>query len=174
MRFILIDRIRELYPDESITAVKSLARSEEFLDDHFPGLPVMPGVLTLEAIVQTSAWLIRHSEDFAHSVIVLKKAGNVRYRRIVAPGQTLTITADIFRHGQQETTLRVRGSINGQSAVTGRMVLRRYNLADIDPRLREKDEQAVERQREQFALLRGPEAVVGRTEDLPTVRRIAA
>ena len=159
MRFILIDRISELRPNVSITAVRSLTLAEEYLADHFPGLPVMPGVLTLEAMVQTSAWLVRSSEDFAHSMVVLKQTSNVRYTRMVAPGETLTITADIFRHSPRETIFRVRGSTDGHPTVTGRLVLRRYNLTEIDPGLHEKNRLIIERLREQFALLRGPEAM---------------
>ena len=65
MRFLLIDRITELEPQKSITAVKNLSLAEEYLADHFPGFPVMPGVLMLETLVQAGGWLIRHSEDFA-------------------------------------------------------------------------------------------------------------
>ena len=79
MRFLLIDRIVDFQPGARITAVKSLTMAEEYLADHFPNFPVMPGVLMLEAMTQAAAWLIRLSEDFAHSVILLKQAGNVKY-----------------------------------------------------------------------------------------------
>ena len=69
MRFVLIDRILELTPGESLVGVKNLTLAEEYLADHFPGFPVMPGVLMLEALTQAGAWLIRETEDFANSVI---------------------------------------------------------------------------------------------------------
>ena len=64
MRFHLVDRVLELEPGERIVAIKNLSLAEEYLADHFPGFPVMPGVLMLEAMTQAAAWLVRASEDF--------------------------------------------------------------------------------------------------------------
>ena len=74
MRFKLLDRIVDLKPGASITAVKSLSLAEDFLADHFPLFPVMPGVFMLEAMTQASAWLIRASENFANSMVVLRES----------------------------------------------------------------------------------------------------
>jgi len=78
MYFSLIDKIDSLEPGKRIVATKSLSLAEEYLQDHFPNFPVMPGVLMLEALTQASAWLIRVSEDFSHSIVVLKEARNVK------------------------------------------------------------------------------------------------
>src|SRR5687768_18405394 len=80
MRFCLLDRICSLEPDVELTAVKNVALTEEYLADHFPEFPVLPGVFMLEAATQAGAWLLRLSEDFAHSIISLKEAKNVKYR----------------------------------------------------------------------------------------------
>ena len=88
MRFVLIVRILDVQPGRSrlvgnntftsptpsLHAVKNLSLAEEYLSDHFPGFPVMPGVLMLEALTQAGAWLIRDMEDFAHSFILLEQA----------------------------------------------------------------------------------------------------
>ncbi|MGD9644825.1 MAG: beta-hydroxyacyl-ACP dehydratase, partial [Pirellulales bacterium] len=74
MRFTLIDRIVECEPWQKIAARKNLTLAEEYLADHFPGFPVMPGVLMLEAMTQAGAWLVRASEDFRHSMVVLREA----------------------------------------------------------------------------------------------------
>src|SRR5258707_1248686 len=71
MRFVLVDRITELHPGQSLVAVKNLSLAEEYLADHFPGFPVMPGVLMLEALTQAGAWLGRGMGAFAHSVVAL-------------------------------------------------------------------------------------------------------
>ena len=133
MRFTLIDRIVDLQPGRSITAVKSLSLAEEYLEDHFPLFPVMPGVLMLEAMTQTCAWLIRVGEDFCHSHVVLREARNVKYADFVEPGQTLTITADLVEQEERFTRLRVKGLVEGKSAVVARLVMTRYNLADDNP-----------------------------------------
>ncbi len=86
MRFKLLDRIVDLKPGVSITAVKGLALAEDYLADHFPQFPVMPGVFMLEALTQASAWLIRVTENFQHSMVVLREARNVKYADFVAPG----------------------------------------------------------------------------------------
>lgn len=153
MRFTLIDRIDELKPGASIRAVKSLSLAEEYLADHFPRFPVMPGVLMLESMTQAGAWLIRASEDFAHSMIVLKEARNVKYSTFVAPGQTLTVTAEIVGHDKSETKLKAQGMVEGQSKFTARLVLERYNLADRQLGSAATDAQVKQRMRELFALL---------------------
>src|ERR1700710_878199 len=98
MRFVLIDRITELKHGQSLIAVKNLSLAEEYLADHFPGFPVMPGVLMLEALTQAGAWLVRDLEDFAHSVVLLKKAKMIKYGSFVEPGRQLqlkvTLVAD--------------------------------------------------------------------------------
>ena len=64
MRFLLVDRILSLEPGRSITAIKNVSAAEEYLADHFPGYPVLPGVMMLECLVQTGAWLMRSTERF--------------------------------------------------------------------------------------------------------------
>ena len=94
MRFVLIDRITELVPGERIRAVKALSLAEEYLADHFPRFPVMPGVLMIEALVQASAWLVRETESYAHSLLLLAEAKNVTYKSFVSPGQVLEVTVE--------------------------------------------------------------------------------
>jgi 3-hydroxyacyl-[acyl-carrier-protein] dehydratase len=164
MRFSLIDRIVELQPDRRISAVKALTMAEEYLADHFPRFPVMPGVLMLEAMTQAGAWLVRASEDFAHSMVVLSEAANVKYGQFVEPGQTLTVTAEIVGGDEHQTRLKATGKVDGQVTVSARLVLRRYNLADTDPSRAETDRALVEHLRNEFRLLCPPsiEAVGGK------------
>ena len=130
MRFTLIDRIVELQEGASITAVKTLSLAEEYLQDHFPRFPCMPGVLMLESMCQAGAWLVRKSEDFSHSIIVLKEARNVKYADFVEPGQVLTVTVEITKQDEQLTWLKASGSVQGNVAVSARLILERFNGAD--------------------------------------------
>ncbi|HPP51917.1 MAG TPA: 3-hydroxyacyl-ACP dehydratase FabZ family protein [Thermoguttaceae bacterium] len=153
MHFSLIDRIVELTPGRRITALKNLSLAEEYLADHFPQFPVMPGVLMLEAMVQAGAWLVRASEDFAHSMVVLRQASNVKYGRFVVPGQTLRVEAEILGQTAEETRLKAQGTVEGQFAVGGRLVLVRYNLADTQPERKYADDWVRKELRKKFRLL---------------------
>ena len=133
MSFTLIDKITDLEVGESITAVKELTLADDYLKDHFPRFPVMPGVLMLEAMYQASAWLVRASEDFAHSMVVLKQARNVKYVEFVEPGQTLVVTARLLKQDDDTATLKTQGELLGKTAVSAKLVLRKYNLADSHP-----------------------------------------
>src|SRR6266849_9240574 len=95
MRFNLVDEIRQLEPGRKIQAVKNLTLGEEYLADHFPTFPVMPGVLMLQTLLEAGAWLLRITEDFRHSVIVLREAKNVKYGNLVEPGRTLNVTVEL-------------------------------------------------------------------------------
>jgi len=140
MRFSLIDRVVGIEGGETITAVKCVTLAEEYLADHFPKFPVLPGVLMLEAMTQTGAWLVRVREDFAHSMVVLQEARNIKYADFVRPGQMLTITAQLLKQDRRHTTLKADGQVDQRVAVSARLVLDRYNLADEDPRRASTDE----------------------------------
>src|SRR5262245_12764005 len=153
MRFTLVDRIVEVESGKRIVAVKSLSLAEEYLADHFPSAPVMPGVMMLEALVQASAWLVRISEDFAHSVVVLKQARGGKYANFVDPGQTLTGRAEITGQDERETKFKAQGLVNGAAAVSAKLVLERYNLAAGDPAQAATDQYTIQRLRHLLSLL---------------------
>lgn len=132
MKFILIDRIVKLVPGERIATEKALTLAEEYLADHFPTFPVMPGVLMLEALVQSSAWLMRATNDFAASMVVLAEAKNVTYKSFVSPGRVLGLEVEAVEKGAGEWLLKGRGSCGPQEMVRAQLRLRQYNLADRD------------------------------------------
>jgi 3-hydroxyacyl-[acyl-carrier-protein] dehydratase len=154
MRFVLIDRITELHPGHSLVAIKNLSLAEEYLADHFPGFPVMPGVLMLEALTQAGAWLIREMEDFSHSVIVLKKAKMIKYGSFVEPGRQLQLKVTLASHDDRDAVFKGEGTIDGQTMVKGQLTLTRFNLRDSDPLLHTTDASIVSGLRDLFATLR--------------------
>jgi 3-hydroxyacyl-[acyl-carrier-protein] dehydratase len=141
MRFWLLDTIRSYEPNVTLSAAKSVALSEEYLADHFPEFPVLPGVFMLEAATQAGAWLLRLSEDFSHSIISLKEVRNIKYADFVQPGQTLELTVSMLKKDERLATMKVEGQSDDRPTLSGRIVLERYNLADSDPNRHDIDDQ---------------------------------
>jgi 3-hydroxyacyl-[acyl-carrier-protein] dehydratase len=157
MRFCLLDRICSLEPDAELTAVKNVSLAEEYLADHFPEFPVLPGVFMLEAATQAAAWLIRLSENYAHSLIVLQEARSVKFTDFVTPGRQLCITVEQLKREDSLVSFKFEGKVDGRMCVSGRLSLHCSNLADDDPELATLDQQMIGYQRRvQSLLLRGP------------------
>ena len=153
MKFILIDRISVLERGQRIVAHKALSLAEEYLADHFPAFPVIPGVLMLEAMVQASAWLVRDALGFAPALVLLKEARNVTYKSFVAPGEVLTIESLCKELADGQSELRPRPGGRPRNRLC-RLVLRHLNLADSDPALAEIDTKLREHARTLFGLMR--------------------
>jgi 3-hydroxyacyl-[acyl-carrier-protein] dehydratase len=140
VKFILIDRISELDSGKRIVAHKALSLAEEYLADHFPAFPVLPGVLQLEAMVQASAWIVREALEFAPGLVLLKEARNVTYKSFLAPGQVLTIESNCRELTAEQSVFAASGFVNGKEIVKGKLTLRHLNLADSNPHLAEIDD----------------------------------
>jgi 3-hydroxyacyl-[acyl-carrier-protein] dehydratase len=156
MRFNLLDRIVEVRPGQSLHAVKNLTLGEEYLADHFPSFPVMPGVLMLETLVEAGAWLLRLTDDFASSVIVLREAKAVKYGTFMEPGKQLAVSVELVERTDGLATFKGKGETEGQSTVSARLVLAHYNLGDREAAMRETDERLVRHFRGLYGLLRPP------------------
>lgn len=159
MRFSLIDRILDLQPGHTIKAIKALSLAEEYLQDHFPRFPVMPGVLMLESMFQAARWLVYQTDDFAHPCVLLKEARNVKYADFVEPGQVLFLEATVVKQEGLLTTFKTQGIVGDKVAVSARLVLERKCLATEDPRMLPVDLYAGRRMREIFQLLYHPVAI---------------
>ena len=151
MRFQLVDRIVALKRGESVSAVKNLTMADEYLADHFPGFPVMPGVLMLETLVQASAWLMRDAEDFRYSTILLKEAKALKFNSFVSPGRTLEVESAVQKRDGNIWTFKATSTVDGATGVSGRLVLEQFNLSDRNPKLAESDQRRIEGLRSQFA-----------------------
>src|SRR5881392_954477 len=111
MRFNLVDRILEVESGRRIRAVKNLTLGEEYLADHFPTFPVMPGVLMLQTLVEAGAWLLRITDDFTHSVIVLREAKNVKYGNFMQPGKSMIVTAELAARDGSQAIFKGKGEM---------------------------------------------------------------
>jgi 3-hydroxyacyl-[acyl-carrier-protein] dehydratase len=159
MRFNLVDRILDVEPGKRIRIAKHLTLGEEYLADHFPTFPVMPGVLMLQTLVEAAAWLLRITEDFRHSVIVLREAKNVKYGSFMEPGRTLVVTAELAE-GLDATagglaTFKGKGETDGTATVSARLTVARYNLRDRNPKLEAADARIIEQLRRTYAVIAG-------------------
>src|SRR5262245_40083478 len=155
MRFQLIDRIVEVVPDRSLSAVKNLTLGEEYLADHFPTFPVMPGGLMLQTLVEAGAWLLRLSEDYRHAVIVLREAKGVKYGTFMEPGRQMKVTVELVDKDDATASFKGKGETDGATTVSARLTLGRYNLRDLDPALAATDERIVRHLREQAGVIWG-------------------
>ncbi len=154
MKFTLIDRITELVPGERVSAIKAVSLAEEYLADHFPTFPVLPGVLMIEAMVQASMHLVRATEDFAHSLLVLGEAKNVTYKSFVAPGRILEVSVQAKKIEPQVSQFVGTGRCGDREMVKAHWSLRHLNLADDDPALADLDQKLIASARKQMDLLR--------------------
>lgn len=153
MKFNLIDKIEQL-TDERIVAVKHVSLAEEYLGDHFPTFPVLPGVMMLEAATQAATWLLHRRTNFAKSIVVLKEAKNVKYGNFVAPGNFLRLEVELMKVlDTGGATFKVTGTVNNSTAVQARIELAAFNLADKLPDQANLDDKLRAHTRSRFEVL---------------------
>ena len=160
MKFNLIDKVESL-SDDKIVAVKYVTLAEEYLADHFPTFPVLPGVMMLEAITQAATWLLHHRTKFAKSMAVLKEAKNVKYGTFVAPGQSLRVEVDLNKSTDTGATFKASGFTGAENslAVQARIELAYFNLAEKQPELATIDERLVHHNKARWAVLQAQSQV---------------
>ncbi|MEM1211760.1 MAG: 3-hydroxyacyl-ACP dehydratase FabZ family protein [Planctomycetota bacterium] len=121
MKFELIDRVEDI-SDDRIVAIKAVTAAEEYLGDHFPGFPILPGVLMLEVMVQAGQRLAQRLND-ADSAWVVRDVRNVRYGGMVRPGQVLRVEVTLRSHDDAGIDLQGTGTVEGETAIQGRFRL---------------------------------------------------
>ncbi len=153
MRFILIDKVVSLENGRQIKAVKSVSLAEEYLADHFPTFPVLPGVLMLEGLIESASWLVRQTENFAHSMILLEQARNVKYRSFLAPGSQIEYTVEAKTIEENVSSFTGFGLSEGERIVEARFGLRHFNLADEDSAMAAVDAKVIENMKKRWKIL---------------------
>ena len=116
--FLLVDRVIALADGERLVAIKNVTANEPFFDGHFPGRPIMPGVLICEALVQAGGLLARCSSDGlpAGKGVVLAGLEHVRFRRRVIPGDQLRLEVELVHKRRPLWKMKGRALVDGNVA----------------------------------------------------------
>ena len=113
--FLLVDRIIELVPRVRIVGIKQVSINEPFFQGHFPGAPVMPGVLVVEALAQVGAVLaLREIENRDEKLVMFTGIKEARFRRPVVPGDTLMLEVTALRIGSRVQRMRGEAKVEEQ------------------------------------------------------------
>jgi 3-hydroxyacyl-[acyl-carrier-protein] dehydratase len=122
--FLLVDRVLELEPNQRVLAVKNVSINEPFFQGHFPGHPVMPGVLVLEALAQAGGLLTQLSAAAAGAVngeeklFYLVKIDNARFSRMVVPGDRLMLEVKLKRMIRNMAMYECTASVDGKTVAS--------------------------------------------------------
>ncbi|MDR2892100.1 MAG: 3-hydroxyacyl-ACP dehydratase FabZ [Deltaproteobacteria bacterium] len=122
--FLLVDRVLELVPGKSIVAYKNVTFNEPFFQGHFPGVPVMPGVLIMEALAQAGGIMVLSGAEIppgSDPLFLFTGMDSVRFRRPVVPGDRLELHAEILRSRLRLWKLSCRALVDGQLAAEGEL-----------------------------------------------------
>ncbi len=131
--FLLVDRVVDFTPYETIVAYKNVTINEPFFQGHFPGIPVMPGVLILEALAQTGGLLVIKSTDttIEDKLFLFTGMEKVRFRKPVYPGDKLELHSRLIRHKMKLWKMEGKAYVNGALAAEAEMTAAITNREDM-------------------------------------------
>jgi 3-hydroxyacyl-[acyl-carrier-protein] dehydratase len=133
VRFVLIDRLVELEPGRRAVATMTFDAAADVFADHFPGMPIVPGVLLTEAMGQTGGWLLASTLGF-DSWPLLVMIANAKFRRLVRPGDELRLTATVRSRSGDTFEVDTEATVGGERAADARLVFRafRFSLGEAE------------------------------------------
>jgi 3-hydroxyacyl-[acyl-carrier-protein] dehydratase len=121
--FLLVDRVIEVDPDKRLVALKNVSINEPFFNGHFPGAPVMPGVLTIEAMAQAGAilGLLEKKADLTKSLVYFMGIDEAKFRRPIVPGDQMRIVVEVLR--RKSIVWKMKGEVYVGSELAAEAIL---------------------------------------------------
>ncbi len=132
MRFHLVDRIEAWYPGERAVGIKCLTMTEDYLEQHFPGWPVMPGVLLLESLAQLSGYLLGDTEarEGRRILAIMSMVEKAKFRKMVRPGDQVWLHATIANRGPDAAKVDVKALVDGEPVCDARILFTYWTPED--------------------------------------------
>lgn len=120
--FLLLDEVLSLEPGSKVVATKLVRADEWYLSGHFPGNPIMPGVLVVEALAQAGVVAVLSEEENRGKLVLFGGIDDLRFKRVVRPGDALELTCELERVRGPVGRGKVRATVDGELAVRGMLM----------------------------------------------------
>jgi beta-hydroxyacyl-ACP dehydratase FabZ len=130
--FLLVDRVIEIEKGKKAIGIKNVTINENFFQGHFPNRPVMPGVLMVEAMAQVAGVVILTNEQHHGKVAFFMAVNNVKFRKVVSPGDQLIMEVEVVRDKSRTAQVRGQSKVNGEIVAEADMVFSFTDAAFLD------------------------------------------
>lgn len=127
--FLLVDKVLEVEPGKRVVAVKNVTANEPFFQGHFPGYPIMPGVLIAEALAQASGIAIAMLEEGKNKLGVFAAIETMKFKKQVVPGDVLMLEGEIVTYKMGVAKAKVKATVEGKVAAEGEI---KFAMVDVE------------------------------------------
>jgi len=127
--FLLVDKVVEVEPGQRVVAIKNVTANEPFFQGHFPGYPIMPGVLIVEALAQTAGIAVAMQEEQKGKLGVFAGIEGMKFKKQVVPGDTLRLEAEILSNKLGVVKAKVLATVDGKTAAEGEI---KFAMVKVD------------------------------------------